>query len=425
MHNRSAFSIVSALCLLLVSLSAHAVDFSPNSTVDLPDFNPGDGSCQTAPTNPECTLRAAIMEANALAGADRILLSGGTYTLTIGGTDEDGAETGDLDITDDLSILSAPGVLTTINAGALDRVFDVQGSADTTFSGLIISGGDATISASAAYGGGIRSGSTGTVLLQFCKLEFNRADAGGGLWKFGGPVEIHYSSLHGNQAIAGSTNPEGAAIRVEGGLLRIENSSIYNNSTVGNTGNIGSISAKNGDIRIFSTTISGDNTFGINAYRSSLLLQNVTVTRNVRQGLAWTTINGESRGLFIRNSIIADNDANNGFEPDCLLNSKPGDTVDIDGHNLSGDNSCGFAASSGNLVATDPLLEPLNTSLLLPVHLPSGNSPVIDAGSPLDPTSGNPEACFQFDQLGRERETGRCDIGAVERLLLFRDGFDP
>ena len=107
-----------------------------------------------------------------------------------------------------------------------------------------------------------------------------------------------------------------------------------------------------------------------------------------------------------------------------ILNANSGDVVDIDGHNLSGDSSCGLAAGNGNLVATDPLLEPLDTGLLLPAHLPSGISPVIDAGSPLDPSSGNPEACFQFDQLGREREANHCDIGAVERLLIFRDGFE-
>jgi CSLREA domain-containing protein len=47
-----------------------------NSTGDAPDNDPGDGKCDTggAPVNgrPECTLRAAIMEANAREGKDRI-----------------------------------------------------------------------------------------------------------------------------------------------------------------------------------------------------------------------------------------------------------------------------------------------------------------------------------------------------------------
>ena len=46
-----------------------------NSTSNGSDTNAGDGTCSTGGTvgaNPECTLRAAIQEANALAGTDTI-----------------------------------------------------------------------------------------------------------------------------------------------------------------------------------------------------------------------------------------------------------------------------------------------------------------------------------------------------------------
>ena len=47
-----------------------------NSTGDAADNNPGNGACDTGGTNSqgatECTLRAAIEEANALAGANTI-----------------------------------------------------------------------------------------------------------------------------------------------------------------------------------------------------------------------------------------------------------------------------------------------------------------------------------------------------------------
>ncbi|MEI6181143.1 MAG: CSLREA domain-containing protein, partial [Chloroflexales bacterium] len=43
-----------------------------NSVADAPDWRPGDGRCETAPSNGVCTLRAAIQEANALAGRDSI-----------------------------------------------------------------------------------------------------------------------------------------------------------------------------------------------------------------------------------------------------------------------------------------------------------------------------------------------------------------
>ena len=62
--------------------AAHAATFTVESQTDAVDANPGDGVCATAPLPSEsvrCTLRAAVMEANALAGPDIISLSAGTY----------------------------------------------------------------------------------------------------------------------------------------------------------------------------------------------------------------------------------------------------------------------------------------------------------------------------------------------------------
>ena len=65
-----------------------------NSLVDGADSLPGDGSCATA--GGACTLRAAIMEANALAGPDRIDLAAGAHVLTAVGS-EDAGLAGDID----------------------------------------------------------------------------------------------------------------------------------------------------------------------------------------------------------------------------------------------------------------------------------------------------------------------------------------
>ena len=50
------------------------------------DANPSDGLC--ADITGDCTLRAAVQEANALEGADTISIPAGVYTLTIEGADE-------------------------------------------------------------------------------------------------------------------------------------------------------------------------------------------------------------------------------------------------------------------------------------------------------------------------------------------------
>src|SRR5438128_549402 len=81
---------------LLVAVPARAALFIVNSTTDAVDVQPGNGSCATS--TGKCTLRAAIQEANALPGADTIIVPAGTYALTIAGSGENSAATGDLDI---------------------------------------------------------------------------------------------------------------------------------------------------------------------------------------------------------------------------------------------------------------------------------------------------------------------------------------
>jgi CSLREA domain-containing protein len=65
-----------------------------------------DGVCDAS----DCSLREAIDNANACAGAQTINLPAGGYILTLSGAGEDANATGDLDITDELTIL-VPGHL--------------------------------------------------------------------------------------------------------------------------------------------------------------------------------------------------------------------------------------------------------------------------------------------------------------------------
>lgn len=61
-----------------------------------------DGGCDD-----DCSLREAVIAANADPGLTCIVVPAGVYTLSIAGVGEDAAETGDLDVTDDLIILGA------------------------------------------------------------------------------------------------------------------------------------------------------------------------------------------------------------------------------------------------------------------------------------------------------------------------------
>lgn len=117
--------------------TAYATNFVVNSTADAVNANPGNGVCETAVPG-QCTLRAAIQKANALPGPKTIILPAGIYTLTIPGTFEDEAATGDLDITDDLILIGEDAATTIIDGSTLDRVFDIGPGATATLSDLTI-----------------------------------------------------------------------------------------------------------------------------------------------------------------------------------------------------------------------------------------------------------------------------------------------
>ncbi len=127
-----------AILTLAVLNLARASTFTVDTTADSRDDLPGDGVCADALGH--CSLRAAVMESNAWAGADTIVLDAGTYAFTISGSD-DAAESGDLDIIDDLTIVGAGMGVTIVDAAGLDRVFQVRYSKDVLFQDLTITGG--------------------------------------------------------------------------------------------------------------------------------------------------------------------------------------------------------------------------------------------------------------------------------------------
>lgn len=73
---------------LCISHHALAAEFMVVTTADGIDFNPGDGKCESVLTNKPCTLRAAIMENNALPMKNSIIFAptdnAQTYGLTAG-----------------------------------------------------------------------------------------------------------------------------------------------------------------------------------------------------------------------------------------------------------------------------------------------------------------------------------------------------
>ena len=133
-------------CLALVSLAAPrlaspglAATFTVDTTADVVDALPGDGACATS--TGACSLRAAVQESRALAGGDTIILPSGLYVLTIAGAGNNSATSGDLDISEELTILGAGARTTIIDGNRLDRVFDVRNPVPVIISGVTIRNG--------------------------------------------------------------------------------------------------------------------------------------------------------------------------------------------------------------------------------------------------------------------------------------------
>lgn len=128
---RSSFlsAVTVVLLLLLEATLAPAADFVVDSTVDAIDAMPGDGICAADTGN--CTIRAAIIETNQLAGYDTIHIPEGVYVLSIPGGGEDDGLTGDLDVLDDLSLLGAGSNSTIIDGNQLDTVLSLHANGES------------------------------------------------------------------------------------------------------------------------------------------------------------------------------------------------------------------------------------------------------------------------------------------------------
>ncbi|MGB7877061.1 MAG: CSLREA domain-containing protein, partial [Anaerolineales bacterium] len=221
-HVRS-FYIFTILALLLSQFglipAVAAGNFTVNSTTDAVDDNPGDGVCETA-TPGVCTLRAAIQEANALSGADMIALPAGTYTLSIAGTGEDAAATGDLDITGSLEIVGAEAETTIIDADDLDRVFQIFPHDSLTAQGLTIRNGNGDM------GSGVYVAPGGTFILNEGVIADNIASSGGGVFSSGN------TTIRGSLVVNNSSSLDdgGGLFASSTGIMILENSTVANNS---------------------------------------------------------------------------------------------------------------------------------------------------------------------------------------------------
>ncbi len=237
------------IILLFATTVSAGTTINVNSTLDV--INSSDN---------KCTLREAIIAANtdtasggvagecpAGSGTDTIIVPAGTYTLTLAGI-EDSALTGDLDITQSVTINGA-GVSTIIKQqGTFDRIFEIFSPAQVTLTGMQVQSGNDT---SGFGGGGIRN--HGTLTLSNVLLIANQSDSEGGSLK----NESGASATLNGVSFANNTAPAGGAI-LNIGVMTVTNAT-FNYNTAGNAGAI-----DNGGIITVTNAIFISNTASIN-----------------------------------------------------------------------------------------------------------------------------------------------------------------
>ncbi|MFQ5471072.1 MAG: putative Ig domain-containing protein [Gammaproteobacteria bacterium] len=445
--------------IVFLPVEVSAFTFTIDDTADAVDQNPGDGICAT--NGAVCTLRAAVQEANAWPGADAIIFPNiqNTYILSINGINEDLSASGDLDITEDLTIHGAgkdlTGTeLTTIDANAIDRVIDIHG-ATVTITGLSIVNGS-----TAQSGGGIQNNGTltlqnvvisnnetttlkgggifnsGTLSLERVTIHNNNGSIGGAIANNFGTVTINNSLIQLNNGFGGggaidngngvttitnSTIDGNISGQIGGGITNFAGMSISNsvisNNTASQGGGGGIYNAgpdfSGNQLTVTNSTISGNfsnlgDGGGIHT-RKTVTVEGTTISNNFAStgsGGIYVHTNGSAT---LKQSIIANQQSGGN---DCAGSTNLITSID---YNLDSDNSCNLNQAN-DLNTKDPLLATLAAGKGGPtaVHEIPTASPATDTGNNTDCPTTDQRGVLR-PQDGDGSTTAECDRGAYER----------
>ncbi len=458
------------LTLSLAADSAYQIDnvdytatvaIAANDLVVTNTNDSGDGS-----------LRQAILNANATAGADII-----TFAGVFGDTTPDiiTLTTGKLTITDDISLLGTGAANLTVSGNNAFGVFEISGTgtdanidglkianANDAFGGILLNNNtslnltESTVSDNSGAVGGIFN--KGTLSLTGSTVSNNSGSSlGGGIFNKGNLSLVN--SIVSNNSASGSYSSAAGGGIFNTGTISITGSTVSNNGAYasglnryqpdpypsygGGIFNSGSVSLTNstisgngslsgggiysgGILNITNSTVSGNRASGGEGGGISssgiLNLNSTTITNNTAEYLYdWGsgTGGGVSAGgtVNVANTIIAGNFNDRDVYGGDINPDVSGDFTDT-GNNLIGDNTGSTGFTTSTLVGTsvnpiDPKLSPLqNNGGTTFTNALLEDSPAINAGNnALIPTGiTTDQRGAGFDRISE----GTVDIGALE-----------
>lgn len=373
------------------------------------DQNGGDTS--------HCSLREAVISVNtnkAFGGCpkpsgagDIIVLSEGTYTVSITGQDGTGTDAtkGDIDILKGVYIMGAGPGRTVIKAasGLNDRIFHVKSASLVSISNLTIDGGNVTsYSLGNRLGGGIFNDVNSQLSLQYVTVSNNTAEvtngSGGRVANFG-TLYINGSTFAGNKADVG-----GAIYNL--GLIDIVTSVFTGNRAITQGGGI---DHRPNQLAVHVMTVTNSTFYGNNSANGAALasagkttLRNVTVGDNTGTAI-YLHLSAE---LTVQNTLIVNGAGNNCAYADAAAR------VNTKGYNLENRNQCRLGASTDKRDLSSKIFD--------------GDGKPADNGGPTATIAlytGGPNpavnvipllACPGTDQRMLGRGGPACDIGAYE-----------
>ena len=353
-----AFAVAGVACAVLTfgATQAQGATLTVTRTDD-----PVSSTC----TPSDCSLRAAITQANIDAANDTIVIPAGNYQLT-------SAAGGDISINATVTLMGPGAAFVTIVPAA-------------TYSGLTISSGTVVISGvtfagstAPNSGGGISATGTAALTLNSDRFTNNGVSGqtdGGALYDDStGPLTINASLFDSNKGY------NGAAVW-SAGPTRIVNSTFINN-TGGNT----SANGEGGAVQLDTGTLVNDTFTGNECFNGSGC-----------GGAVW------GGSISMADTIVAGNLA---YDP--VSNTTATDNCGVSAITVTGPDLEDATTCDGFTIHGDPKLGPLqdNGGPTNTLALASG-SPAINAGSN--------SSCAAVDQRGVARPQGpSCDIGAFE-----------
>lgn len=387
--------------------------FTVDTTIDATDANPGDGICARAVvgnidglTTPmgKCTLRAAVMEAEASWGRDTIVVPAGHYHLDLAPSSGGGR----LNVTHGVRIQGAGAGVTVIDQDRHDIVIYVTGG-DVEINNVTLEGGESQ------SGGGLRIDGPAKLSLTDAAVRESSAFTGGGglLVNIGATATLRRVSVLDNTTLGA----------FGGGLWNKGETWIYDSTFANNISNRAGAIRNTGNLNLRNVTISGNQANSPEAGTGGLsqngfaVLNNVTITGNTGVGNDPSSFRGgglqttAGKLTVVKNSIIAGNDGGGGPN-DC-----DGALTADSKYNLIGDSEGCTITSFAFTYALDvsPGLGALGDhGGPTQTQVPAFASPALDTAYGFPPPAA--DACEPRDQRGvpRPQGAGQCDMGAVE-----------